>query len=353
MITNIDENFGKLAAKLEELELDDNTILIFMTDNGSSGGCTPDGRGYNAGMRGKKGSYYDGGHRVPFFIRCPALGLHGGRDINELILHVDVLPTFIDLCDLAAPEGVEFDGMSMAGLLTGALSDLPDRIHFTQYRQNTNPPNKWENAVITKRWRLVHGRELYDIKADPGQKHDVAEHNPDVVGQLREAHENWWSEISPLFDEYCAISLGNDAENPTRLNSMDVLGDVAWNQGHILMAQKSTGKWAVDVEKTGDYRFSLRRWPEELDLPIDGCVSAEVASRIPYTRGTECETIKPVKARLRIFDREEIAEVNEGTEEVAFTMTLESTGVTHLEAWFIAEDGEERGAYYVIVEHLS
>src|SRR5690606_32697102 len=100
MITNIDENFGRLNAKLAELGIADNTILIFMTDNGTSGGCQLDGeghviRGYNAGMRGEKGSYYDGGHRVPLFLRWPAVNLQGGRDVNEMLFHVDLLPTLI------------------------------------------------------------------------------------------------------------------------------------------------------------------------------------------------------------------------------------------------------------------
>ena len=355
MITNIDENFGRLREKLRELDLEENTILIFMTDNGSSGGCTlANGqfvdRGYNAGMRGKKGSYYDGGHRVPFFIRWPDGGIRGGHDIDELALHVDILPTFIDLCGLNPPAGVRFDGMSVAGLLSGEGKSLPERIHFVQYRQNTNPPEKWANAVITRQWRLIHGQELYDIKEDSGQHDDVADMHPNVVARLRDAHEAWWEEISPLLGQYCPISLGNDSENPTRLNSMDVMGDVAWNQGHILKAQKSTGKWAVDVEQPGEYRFSLRRWPEELDLPIEAAVSPEEAEKIPYTPDTGSTTIHPVKARLRIFDREMVKQVSSDVKEITFLLQLGETGVTQLEAWFVDAEGEERGAYYVYVE---
>ncbi len=175
MITNIDENFGRLEAKLNELGIADDTILVFMTDNGSSGGCTTDAdqyasRGFNAGMRGKKCSYYDGGHRVPCFIRWPNGGICGGRDINEMALHIDFLPSLIDLCGLTPPAGAQFDGISLAGLLTGSTDSLPDRVHFLQYRQNTNPPEKWTNAVITQQWRLLGGKELYDIKADPEQR---------------------------------------------------------------------------------------------------------------------------------------------------------------------------------------
>ncbi len=358
MITNIDENFGRLDAFLQKKGLADNTILIFMTDNGSSGACTLDRdecveRGYNAGMRGKKASYYDGGHRVPFFLRWPAAGLEGGRDITEMALHVDVLPTFIDLCGLVSPEDVDFDGQSLGPLLRGEEEQFAeDRVHFLQYRQYTEPPEKWTNAVITRQWRLIGGKELYDIKADPGQQSDVAAQYPDVVARLRSAHEDWWAEISPTLAEYAPISLGNDAENPTRLDAMDVMGDVAWHQGHVTMAQKSTGKWTVNVEQAGTYRFSLRRWPEELDLPIEAAISQEEVDHLaPYMRGGFiCQPISPSQAQLKLFDREEILPVAPGAKNVTFTLRLQQTGHTELEAWFLDDSGERQGAYYVYVE---
>lgn len=358
MVTNIDENFGRLEARLRELGIADNTILIFMTDNGSDGGLViGEGerivKGYNAGMRGKKGSYYDGGHRVPFFVRWPNGGIGGGKDIDEMAFHVDLLPTFIDLCGLKAPNGVKFDGISLAGLIHGREATLPDRTQFLQYRQDTVPPEKWTNAVATKQWRLVRGAELYDIKADPGQQHDVAAQNPDVVARLREAHEAWWEEISPRLDEYSPISLGNDAENPTRLDAMDVMGDMAFSQNYIVLAKRSTGKWTVDVERAGTYRFSLRRWPKELGLPIGAAVSPEEARSLTFADGSgRCATIRPARARLRLFDREWVLPVDPDAPEVTFTLDLTQTGVTVLEAWFMDADGEERGAYYVYVERV-
>ncbi|MFO7870347.1 MAG: arylsulfatase [Kiritimatiellia bacterium] len=355
MITNIDENFGRLDARLKELGIADNTIVIFMTDNGSSGGCVNDEhgfvtQGYNAGMRGKKGSYYEGGHRVPFFIRWPEGGLKGGKDIEEMALHIDLLPTFIDLCGLKAPDNVKFDGISLAGLITGKTEALPDRVQFLQNRQGTKPPEKWNNAVITKQWRLVRGTELYDIKSDPGQKRDLAGEHSEVVQRLRNAHEEWWDEISPSLDEYCPISLGNDRENPTRLDAMDVMGDVAWHQTHIVMAQKSTGRWTVDVEQPGKYTFSLRRWPEEINMPIDGKVPPGDADSHIYAGGNgRSVALKPVKARLRLFGDEWTADVGPGTEEITFEVEMKKTGVTELEAWFVDDAGDERGAYYVYV----
>ena len=370
MIANIDENFGRLRRRLAELGLEENTILVFMTDNGSSGGSELDEnqyavRGYNAGMRGKKGSYYDGGHRVPFLIRWSGGGLEGGRDIDEMSLHIDVLPTFIDLCGLDAPD-VDFDGRSLAPLLHGDGAGLPDdraglpddRVHFLQYRQDTVPPEKWTNAVMTRRWRLVRGEELYDIKADPGQRRDVAAKHQDVVNRLRRAHDAWWDEISPGLEAYCPITLGDPAENPTRLCAMDVLGDVAWHQTHIAQVKESTGTWAVEIERPGRYRFSLRRWPEERDLAIDGTIPQDEAQTLIYAPQDAPEdarpvAIRPVEASLTLFDEEHRRPVRVGEAAVVFTLDLSRTGTTLLHASFIDEEGDIQGAYYVDIERLD
>ncbi len=358
MITNIDENFGALDTKLKELGIADNTILIFMTDNGSSGGASLGAnglatRGYNAGLRGMKASYYDGGHRAPFFIRWPDGNLQGGHDLTELTLHIDLLPTFIELCGMTPPDGVTFDGASFADYLVGKADSLPDRTQFLQYRQNTTPPEKWTNAVMTKRWRLIYGKELYDIKADPGQQNDVAKQHPEVLAQLRSEHEAWWAEVSPLLDDYCPISIGSDNENPTRLDALDVMGDVAWHQTAIVLAQRSTGRWTVDVERAGDYIFSLRRWPKELGLSIDDTVAPEDANCHIYASGDgQCVPIHPIKARLKLFDQEWTAEVVPRAEAVTVKVNLPQTGVTQLEAWFADESGEECGAYYAYVERI-
>src|SRR5690606_34392993 len=121
-ITNIDENFGLLRARLQEWGLADDTILVFMTDNGTSGGARPgkDGfivDGYNAGMRGIKGSPYDGGHRVPFFLRWPGGGFRHGRDVDLLTSHIDFMPTILELCGVEVPPSRTFHGRSLVPLL--------------------------------------------------------------------------------------------------------------------------------------------------------------------------------------------------------------------------------------------
>jgi hypothetical protein len=120
-----------------------------------------------------------------------------------------------------------------------------------------------------------------------------------------------------------------------------------------MMAKRCTGVWAVDVEQAGRYRFSLRRWPEELDLPIDAMLPEEDAERIaPFQRDQHPVAVSPESALLKLFGREEALPVGPGDREVTFELNVAETGVTQLEAWFIDPDGERCGAYYVTVERL-
>ncbi len=333
MITNIDDNMARLMRRLRQLGLEENTILIFMTDNGTSGGS------YSAGMRGKKGSEYDGGHRVPCFIRWPRGSLTSPGDIDRLTAHVDLLPTLIELCRLKRPRGVRFDGDSLVPLLTGRGGNWLDRTLITD-SQRIEHPEKWrKSAVMTDRWRLVNGTELYDIKADPGQKNNIAGGKPAVVEELREAYEQWWADVSERFDEYCEIIIGSDKQNPTRLMSHDWHSpQVPWSQGAVRKGMQSNGFWAVEIERDGTYQFELRRWPKELDAPINAAVPGGKA-------------IAATSARLKIADLDVTKAIPNGAHAVTFEVELKA-GKGRLQSWFIDDTGESRGAYYVYAKRL-
>ncbi len=358
MIANIDENVGRLRDFLRRRGLDRDTVVMFMTDNGSSGGpgVDEDGfvtHGFNAGLRGKKASFYDGGHRAPWIVHWPGGGMDAPRDITEMSLDVDVLPTLIDLLELEDP-GVDFDGTSLAPLLRGQADRLDgDRVHFLMNQQGTGIPTARHSCVMTRQWRLVHGRELYDITSDPGQQTDLADTHPDVARRLRDELDAWYAEVAPGMAEYCRIVLGADAENPSRLDAMDVMGDVAWHQGHIASAQRSTGKWAVEFDRPGRYRFALQRWPDELGLPIDAALPRAQADRLAHGRSVdECRAITPGAARLVAFGQAHTQPVQPGETAATFEVDIDPAGPTDLEAWFDG-DGDPRGAYYVTVTRLG
>ena len=169
MIANVDHNMGILRDRLQELNIADNTILIFMTDNGTAAGGKFRGLdstpvvGFNAGMRGKKSSVYDGGHRVPFFIHWPKGNLSGGKDIETLAAHIDVLPTLADLCGISVSEEFDVDGLSLKPLLDGSQKAWTRDHHVVQFHGGAGgkalPPQPYAfSVVLTERWRLVNSK---------------------------------------------------------------------------------------------------------------------------------------------------------------------------------------------------
>ena len=350
MITNIDENIGRLLEKLDALGLSENTMVIFMTDNGTAAGYADPGKGlgaekgFNAGMRGTKGSEYDGGHRVPFFIRWPGGGVIEGRDIPTLTAHIDVLPTLMDYCSIKArPEGAPLmHGRSLVPLISGDAQSWGARTLVTD-SQRIEIPEKWRHsAVMTDRWRLINGAELYDIGADPGQRQDIAAANPKVVASLRDEYELWWKSVSTRFGETCDIVVGDERESPSRLTSHDWHGeDVPWNQDMVKAGSAGSGSWAIDVAEAGRYRVTLTRWPLELAVPINGTVVGGKAIAI-------------TKARLLAGAGEQEKPVEPGAVEVNFEVDL-GVGTQRLQAWLVDEsagDPIERGAYFVYLKRL-
>jgi arylsulfatase A-like enzyme len=339
MIANIDENMAKLLAMLDTEGLADNTILVFMTDNGTAGGLN-EGRGYDGGMRGMKNSEYDGGHRVPFMIRWPNGKIVAGKSIERLTAHIDILPTFIDLCSLEAPE-IEFDGSSLRELLYADGKSWPDRALVVE-TQRVVDPIKWRRcAVMTDKWRLVNdddGQGLFDIKADPKQANDVSEAHPEVVERLRGQYNNFWNEVSQEHDLTSYMVIGSDKSPIVKLCSHDWLIDKLppWNQDHIkngAVAEESF--WAIEVERDGEYEISLRRWPVEADKGIND--------------GTYGKAYNYKQARMRIGDIDETKDIPEGAKEVTFKVTLKK-GITHLAPVFISPELTAT-PYYAYVTH--
>lgn len=201
MITNVDDNFAKLQKKLKDLKIADNTILIFMTDNGTASGYKKVGGklyGFNAGMRGTKNSEYEGGHRVPFYISYPNKNIQGGKDINELTAHLDILPTLATLCDINLPD-LKLDGSDISSVILGEKKSIHRKYLITD-SQRVQAPIKWrKSAVMSDKLRLVNGTELYDISKDKGQINDIAKQFPETVKRMRSYYNEWWSSVSTKF----------------------------------------------------------------------------------------------------------------------------------------------------------
>lgn len=216
MIENIDENMGLLLAKLDEWKLSENTVLIFMSDNGSAGeGAQPRGGGnlapghpvHNAGMKGFKNSTDEGGSRVPFLIRWPGK-LEAGRDIGTLAAHIDILPTLAALAGAPIPEK-QVEGRSLLPLLEAQPRvDWADRFifnHICRWPTGANPDDFRDvnYSVRNQRYRLVGPKkgeqaQLYDMIEDPSQTTNVADKHPEVVEAMLDAYHQYWKEARPL-----------------------------------------------------------------------------------------------------------------------------------------------------------
>lgn len=336
MITNIDDNLGKLMEVLDQAEIKDNTILIYMTDNGTSAGLKGK-TGFNAGMRGKKNSEYEGGHRVPLIIKWPNGNIKPGKSISQLTAHIDIVPTIIDLCNLRAPI-TNYDGKSLKDLL---ISDKPGWLERTLIveSQRVVDPIKWrKSAVMTERWRLINGKELYDIIKDPSQKKDLKDKYPKIVNHLRNSYENFWNDVSREHAITSHITIGSDNAPIVALSSHDWLIDQLspWNQKHIIEGFCATSSfWSVQSETDGTYEVSLRRWPAETDKAIND--------------GTYGKAYNYTHARLKINDIDVTKPIPLNAKEVTFSIELPK-GIFQLAPEFISQDVIAT-PYYAYVTH--
>jgi arylsulfatase len=198
MITNIDDNVGRLLAKLDEWGIAENTLVVFMTDNGSATGW----KIFNAGMRAGKGTPFEGGTRVPAFWRWPA-SWKGGVDVPALTAHIDIVPTFAEIAGIRLNEKMraQIEGRSLLPLLRDPSSNWPDRFLFThvgRWERGKAAESKFAKcAVRNSRFALVNNSELYDLENDPGQTRNIISENSPVLSALRTTYDQWWNEILP------------------------------------------------------------------------------------------------------------------------------------------------------------
>ncbi|WP_168433275.1 arylsulfatase [Pontiella sulfatireligans] len=351
MIANIDENMGRLEAFMQENGLAENTILIFMTDNGATAGYEI----YNAGMRDKKSKYYDGGHRVPCFIRWPEGNLGVPRDINELTQVQDIFPTLIELLDLKAKtDAVErFDGASLAGLLTGKQVVLADRKLVVQW-SSKDYPDYGAAAVLWKKWRLVHDKELYNIADDPAQATDVALQHPEIVESMKAHYADWWETVKPVVSIYSRVGIGG-AENPSRLTCFEWTKksntkiNVTDQRKSVWLGGQVNGSWMLDVVTPGKYRFELMRYPKEAATAMSAAYPAIQREFKPFPK---CKALSITRARLQIGMIDKTIAVKT-TDKVAMFGVELPAGEIEMRTWLMDEAGEELcGAYYVEATRL-
>ncbi|MCK5068819.1 MAG: arylsulfatase [Bacteroidales bacterium] len=352
MITNIDDNFNRLQEHLERLGLTDNTILIFMTDNGTAGGHVV----YDAGLRGHKGSEYEGGHRVPFMWRWPGGNIGGGLKVGQLTAHFDLLPTLVDLLDLDFEPAKPLDGVSLEPLLSGQTENWPNRVLYVDTQRRLNLVKYKQYSVMDNNWRLVNGKELYNVSDDLGQTRNLIDTYPEVSARLAEEYELWWQSIleEGVEDRYAYIKAGSPRENPVRICSHDMISPLPgfWHQYGAANASEGSGVWKVEIVEQGEYRISLRRFPRESGMGFNAQFpAAERAPRLHQSMPAS-NNVGFVTASLSMANFSKIAPIAAEAEEVSFHMKLPE-GKFDMVAQLHDREGRCYPSYFVYIEKLD
>jgi len=278
MVTNIDDNIGKVLNKLTELGIEEETIIIFMTDNG------PQQFRYNSNMKGLKGTVYNGGTRVPFYIKY-AEKFKNSKVISRMSAHIDILPTILELCNLKIPSDRKIDGQSLVPLINS--KPFNDRHLFSYWTRRF--PEKYINMSIQNdNYKLVgnndyNGKikdfELYDLIADPLESKNVINQNIEIAKSFKIEMDNSIDDLlsSENIKNPPKIIIGSEFENPTVLNRNDASGERGiWAQNDIY------SYWKVNFKKgTYDFKFKFKD-----SITSKGTLFTEINNRV-YSKKTE------------------------------------------------------------------
>ena len=255
MVTNIDDNLGKLFKTLDDLDIADNTLVIFMTDNG------PQQTRYVGGMRGLKGNVYQGGIRVPFYFRYPELN-EKNKDIEIMAAHMDILPTLSQICNVEMPKDRIIDGKSLLPLLKSERVDWAERTLFFYWTRRY--PEIYNNMAVQKGSYKLVGKtdynasikdfELFNIKKDSYEQKNIVLENSAMANELKREMDHIYKELirSDNLVDQPRIMVGNKNENPIILNRNDAGG-----QRGIWAQEEIYGKWKISIEK-GHYNIKFK-----------------------------------------------------------------------------------------------
>jgi arylsulfatase A-like enzyme len=257
MIENVDANFGRLILALDDAKLAGNTIVLFLTDNG------PGGVRWNAGLRNRKGTVYDGGIRVPCYLRWPNEIIRaGGRSVAVPLAHIDITPTLLTACGVETDD--TFDGRDFLPLVKPGKVNWPDRTLFFQWHRGDAPEKYRAFAARGERYKLVQAAgvpqgaqwrpkfELFDLIADPFEEKDLAAEKPEEVAKLKAEYEAWFAEVTQKGFAPPRIVIGSEKANPVRLSRQD------WRGPKAGWTRESVGHWEATIERDGRYEVTVR-----------------------------------------------------------------------------------------------
>ncbi len=254
MCENIDFNVGRVLTHLQNTGLADNTIVVYFSDNG------PNGFRFNGGMRGRKGSTFEGGLRSPLVIRYPAK-IKPGTEVKQISAAIDLLPTLADLAGVSLASPKPLDGRSMAGLLRGEESTDKDRLIFSAWNGNA--------SLRSQRYRMQKRGPIYDIQSDPRETDDLREKQPVLAKRLDNVMERFITELEPRksdAQEDRPITVGHPDAKTDQLPARDAepRGGVVRSCRHPNCSfmehwvdTKGEIVWDVEVLSEGDHEVTM------------------------------------------------------------------------------------------------
>jgi arylsulfatase A-like enzyme len=349
---NIDENIGNLENELKRLGKWENTILVFLTDNGSTMGHLY----YNAGMKGNKTTLWEGGHRVPLIVSWPKKIV---AFKNNQLSHVqDLLPSLLDLCEIKVPSGL--DGISLKNQILSKDKTLVERklvINYSRmpgmkvnYSDQPMKPQKNGAAVLWGPWRLLENKSLYNVKDDLGQNIELSSQNPEIVELMQSHLDAWWKGLSADVEKVMPVNLGHSTENPALLTACEWLDVFVDQQKQIRLGEQKNGVLNLNVLRAGKYKFTLSRWPLESGLKLSQGLDATAVKDGMFMPG---KALNIKYAGIQFNDKKTELKENFNQKAISFVEELK-TGPLNLKSTFYdSSKNEICGAYYVYVHYLG
>ncbi len=286
MVENLDQNVDRLLKTLDQVQAADSTIVIFLTDNG------PNGKRYNGGMRGAKGSVHEGGCRVPCFIRWT--DELQPRQIEQITGHIDWLPTLAELCGVDLPESVEIDGKSLSKLLReGEDAALAERSILT-YRPDRQELDRFgRGAVRTNHHRLTIERgkpALFDMRTDPQQKHDISGEQPQLTEQLAKSIRDYFQSIVPSITAARPVPISK--QRPVFIPAVDATLEgepgfadgIRWAHSWIdgWVSTDDRIRWPLEFQQSGRYHVALHYACGDANVPVTASVAGQsLTAKLP------------------------------------------------------------------------
>ncbi len=329
MITNVDENVGRLFETLKKTGLYENTLVFVMTDNG------PNTRRYVGNMQGNKTQVLEGGVRTPLWSHWPAK-LKAGKVVKETVAaHIDLFPTIAEICGAQLPSGVKIDGRSLLPQLLNPEKRLAPRPLFMQIHRGVQPVRYHNFMVRDSMWKLVHPSgfgtqtfegepklQLYNLDNDPGETNNLADTYPHKFNYLKTLYDAWFGDVmSNVLTNPGPPDIIIDAahENPSVLTWQDRVAE-EWGKG-------SYGHWQLNFAQSGKYKV-------QVDMPRDHAPSQD--GELILSVGEDAYKLQ----------------IKQGIESVTFPTIQISAGPIILTADIHYPDGSKIGGYQVRVTTL-